>query len=229
MAPTPCERRSAFATYISGENYVPGALCLHGRLKLLSDCPLLFVLDDIYQPLAKRTLATLVRTVGRRHVHFLTELQERLPDYATKLSQEPIVWPDLHHPNYTVGDLVGRRLYQGRAATFALYAKLWVWALLPWRKVALLDADMLVLHDPSDVFRYDVVSYDNSTSAGSRIAASEACVKRNFNSGFIVFQPSLAVLRRLLSYQASVRGSDPLCLRSLTPPSMHRVSASPVS
>ena len=158
-------------------------MCLRHQLELVnSSCPMILVYNDK----APLPLKQLEDTFGRQHLLPLSHLVDRYHLYDSEHTK---------HLKKANSSLSGRRLFEGSAGVANTHQKLWLWA-LPIPRAVFLDIDMLVLRNIDSLF---AVSLPKSTIPG--IATTTCKSKygsRFFNSGLVVFEPSLLALRSLL-------------------------------
>ena len=177
----------AFATFLSGSSYVPGALCLQKTLLRTSGakCPLLLMYDD--------------RPQGALRASERTDLEGRLQG-ANRLVPLSGLFARL---NGTSQAFYGHPS-PVRSWTFNTWLKLWIWA-LPARRVVLLDNDMVVYHNLMWLFSLPLPKHGTDTSS---LLASNCGRKQHgsdaFNSGVMVIAPSLRLTAALQGYAAKM-------------------------
>ena len=173
--------QTVFVTLLANERYATPAICLHRRLRQLgSTCPLLLVYEDA----ATLPMTRLRSTFGSDHLHKLSNLRQRYREYDPRpnaLTREPSngIWNG------------GRRLFEG-GEVGNTHLKLWLWA-LPVARAVFLDIDMFLVRNVDSLLRVPV--HGNSVAA---VTCKSKNGDRYFNSGMLVFSPSLHVLRKLL-------------------------------
>ena len=175
----------AFATFLSGSSYVPGALCLQKTLLRTNGakCPLLLMYDD--------------RPQGALRASERTDLEGRLQG-ANRLVPLSGLFARL---NGTSQAFYGHHS-PVRSWAFNTWLKLWIWA-LPARRVVLLDNDMVVYHNLTWLFSLPLPKHGTDTSS---LLASNCGKKQHgsdaFNSGVMVIAPSLRLTAALQGYAA---------------------------
>ena len=220
----------AFVALISGDQYMAGALCLHSSMRAVgSSCPLVLVHDDRPESsLSTPSLARLRSVYGRENLVALTDLYSQMPGLraearhnysyrshfsferrATLLTPTPInrrlynQQADLaaFQSRQPAAPLPpGRRLYTSSRGLFATHQKLWFFA-LPYARVVTLDIDMAVVENVDFLMDYPF----NGT-----VAAVQGC-SGTFNSGLMIFRPSISELRRLLELVRHVMHLPRVC------------------
>uniref|UniRef100_A0A6S9YND5 Hexosyltransferase n=1 Tax=Chrysotila carterae TaxID=13221 RepID=A0A6S9YND5_CHRCT len=185
-------RGGAYATYVSGERYIPGVLCLQRRLRRVqSACPLLVLFDDrpghSLTPKSLDALRDGVNNAGS--LISLTQLLARL-----NVTSPSNVWDhvSLQHPSNASmkHGTIGRRLFDA-SEWDSMYIKLWFWALPErYKRIVVLDSDVLLLRNVDELMHFTL----------RRIAAVPAlgCSTDVFNGGVLILRPSLLTLKRLL-------------------------------
>jgi hypothetical protein len=183
-----CHPRDAFVVLLSSPRFAPAALCIQRQLtRVRTACPLYLVLDDHTWTSMKQserwqsTVRNIVSVYSDRIIMLSTLLSEA--GHALEAS-------NMFHSNVST---------RASARMFAQAKKLWLFALPAsrFRRIAFLDLDLLitrnidVLLPPAaavDSRRMDAVQVPNCTPHGVPV----------FNSGVLVFSPSLHTLHALL-------------------------------
>lgn len=172
----------AFATFLSGSSYVPGALCLEKMLLRTNGakCPLLLMYDD--RPQAALRTSERTKLEGRLHggnrLVPLSGLFARL--------------------NGTSQAFYGYSSSLSNSWAFNTWLKLWFWS-LPARRVVLLDNDMVVYHNLMWLFSLPLPAHGTDTQ--SLLASRANCRSQHaFNSGVMVIAPSLRLTAALQRY-----------------------------
>ena len=190
---------AAFLSGVAGGGYVPGALCLRRSLRAVgSACPIALVHDDrgAEVMLPEASLRELEQEYGAQHLYSLTGLMRRFPTLARAVRYN--ISTSLDH---SVGRGEGRRLYlsneQGGLGIFATHVKVWLLA-LPFKRVAVLDLDMVAVHNMDGLLGYPFPQELAATGCGFHGAHDPLGV---FNSGLMLLNlsPPEAVARRLHS------------------------------
>ena len=214
----PCP--GAFATQLSGENYVPLALCLHRQLlQHKSRCPLLVVVDDVTagRNLSQASFSSLRIAVGASQVVPLSSL------VARAFAEPEAAWPPPSQFS-GIGGIVGGGGGGGKSSSsnssslgcatinsnqhqcgslassqrknrfLGAANKYWLWALDAARypRVAYLDLDVLLLRNVDALLHLDFAQPLAAVTSGP------LCNARSFNSGVLVLKPSLITLAWLL-------------------------------
>ena len=165
----------SFAALLSGEAFVPGALCLWRQFQRVhSVCPLVLVHDD--RPgfaLTQRTRQKLEQSFGPANLLPLTEIIRRVHDgfASSNSSMTEYVRAVNHHEQPKQRSML----------------KLFLWALPSERfaRVVLLDLDMIVLNNIDHLL--------NRTLFGAPLMAVRcrgSQQEKYFNSGLVVFEPN---------------------------------------
>ena len=189
---------SSFATFISGSNYVPGAVCLRRSLQRAGNqCPIYLVYDDRAPKLnltgpARKLLSS---TFGADRLIPLSRLMALHPKSAT----------DMRYSLLERSITPGRRLFHQGVEHLATHSKLWLWA-LPHERVVVLDADMVV-RQPID--------WLTTLPFSGQVAAVDISNRNSdtphFNSGLMVIRPGAEHVRNLthLARRATKEASVP--------------------
>ena len=176
-----CVGNGTFVTLLTGERYAAPAACLPAQLRAVnSTCPLLLVYNDADPSLP---LPLLEEAYGREWLMPLSHLKVR---------------HERHGRARLIGGAPGRRLFAG-AEAHNTYLKIWLWALsLPGRAV-FLDIDILLLRNVDGLLEIMGNVSKDAKDFGA-ITCKSKFGERYFNSGIMVFTPSMHVLDRLLEY-----------------------------
>ena len=189
--------RGAYTTFVSGVNYVPGVQCLlRNRAQVGSNCPWVVVYDDRDRPstaLPRRVLRSLSLMMTRLgdELVALSSLFGRLGGNAS-----------LQHDAFTgvvcedaVPASAGRRLYE-RSEYTTPWLKLWLWA-LPHEYLLYVDCDVLLTRSLDALLR-EPPRVLASGDVGLLAMPAASCPKQaSFNSGVVLFRPSLEALAAL--------------------------------
>ena len=87
-SPSECGVDAAFATFVSGDKYVPGAVCLRRSMLAAGNrCPMDLIYDD---RVAQRNLSavawqTLARAYGPSHLFSLSQIMAQHPQSALEM------------------------------------------------------------------------------------------------------------------------------------------------
>ena len=208
-----------FVTVLSNMRYAQPAICLRRQMRRVkSACPFLLVYNDADSQLP---LPLLERTFGRDGLLPLSSLKARFRDYARPLSgggggsnhssgqpsflapvkQLAVQRAATADASAATSDASGRRLFQKDAGVSNTHHKLWLWA-LPVARAVFLDIDMLVLQNVDSLLSMELPPH--GPGGGPKVGAVTCPSKygnRYFNSGLLVFEPSLDVLKRLLTVE----------------------------
>ena len=194
-AASPCS--GAIVTSVSGDTFVPYALCLVSMLRRVNTtCPIAIVYDDV-NPSRRLPDASLRALQTARAVSELIPLSALI---QRALRHPAIAWTgalpaatQTTRTSIEVPTSAGRRLLSKDGFGVASN-KLWLWALDPRRypRVAYLDVDVAVLHN------IDALLSFNLTEPIAAVGAAPLCQSRSFNSGLLVFKPSVKTLAKLL-------------------------------
>ena len=159
----------AFVTFITGDGYARGALCLAKQLQVLaSSCGLIVVHDDLVLP-KKRVPTTR-----------LGQLEHALGGAPWLVPLSSLVDSSLE---------LNRMLNASGSWISVTHRKLWLFA-LPLPRVLIIDADVLLLHNMDSVFSLQL--------SPSKPIAAVRCGSGKFNSGVMLIQPSALVLSQML-------------------------------
>ena len=176
---------AAFVTLLTGNRYAGPAACLPHQLRAVhSTLSIFLVFDDSDSTLPVKLLE---REYGAAQMVPLTRLRQRYTAvFGSSLATQP------QRPTGFAESR--RRLYETeeRAGT---WLKLWIWALPETRQFIFIDVDSLILQNVDELAEVEV------PPAG---LGAVACGGRFFNSGLMVFRPSLRRLYELLYYRRFV-------------------------
>lgn len=173
---------ATYVTLLSGERYTHAAACLPRQLQLVhSRCPLLLVYDDTDVSLP---LALLEEAYGADNMLAVSQLKAR--------------YTRLEARNGDHASAAGRRLFATQADVANTHLKLWLWA-LPVQRAVFVDVDILILRNIDSLLegRGPAMMEDGSPGL-SAVTCKTRFGSRYFNSGLLVFTPSLRTLRVLL-------------------------------
>ena len=185
---------AVYATLLAGtDGYAKAALCLGRQLRVVgARCPLLVVFDDLSSEngLNASTYRSLALEMGG--TDWLIPLS-----WLLKRSQGSTTLPS--------GLQLKRGAAEGSSSgsfqhwTLHTHKKLYLWALPPTRfpKVAMIDSDVVLLSSPDDALAVELTA--------DKPIAAVACGTGKFNSGFVVFKPSLQVLGALMTISRFLR------------------------
>lgn len=176
-AAPPCNN-GYFVSLVANARYAGAAMCLRHQLRhVQSNCPMLLVYnDDVEMP-----VESLQTTFGEKHLVKLSSLKQRYLEHVQRNAAPS-----------------GRRLFEGNTEVANTHLKLWLWALPSWvHKAVFLDLDMLILRNV-DALMDTQLSNKTIYSLGS-VTCKSMYGDRFFNSGLLVFAPSMVVLRKLFA------------------------------
>lgn len=183
-----CSNATTFVTLLTGARYSSAATCLPQMLRDVGTiCPLLLVYNDAD---ASLPLARLEAAYGTDKMLPLSRLKARYSRARSHAHRQP--------PTANGHAIEGRRLFSSSEA-FNTHLKLWLWALPTPHRVVFLDVDILILRSNVSSL-LDVappVQRDGSPGLGA-VTCKSKYGERYFNSGILVFTPSLRTLERLL-------------------------------
>ena len=182
-----CASNAAYATFVSGEGYLPGSICLRrSLLKAGNRCPVDLVYDD-RSPLLN---------LSAQSWDILSDVYgaERLIPLSRLMALHPQSAADMRY------SLVqGRRLYHRGVEHYATHSKLWLWA-LPRSRLLLLDADMVVLGQ---------LDWLTSLEVKEQVAAIDISNRNTdaprFNSGLMILKPAAELVRNLTRLAINAR------------------------
>lgn len=171
---------TSFVTLVTGSRYAVAAACLPRQMQMVdSACPILLVYDDADDLLPVSLLRS---SYGEKNMIPLSHLKRRYSNWHNTMSIDS-------------GVMNRRRLY-GTTETHNTHQKLWLWA-LPMKTAVFLDIDMLVLRNIDSLLdvRFNESAIRDEVGA---VTCKSKYGDRYFNSGLMVLQPSLHVLKKLL-------------------------------
>ena len=181
----PCP--GAIVTSVSGEAYIPHALCWAKQLRHLNHtCPIVIVYDDVDRSSARISMASLasLRSAATSVIPLSSLVQRAQSDPA-------VGW---HGPLPT--HWVQRRARRRRLLSDGLLAsnKLWLWGLDAKRfpRCLYMDTDVAILHN------LDALLHLEFSEPIAAVGAAPLCQSRSFNSGLLIFKPSAHTLAKLL-------------------------------
>jgi hypothetical protein len=178
-----CAADVSYATFISGHNYLPGAICMQRSLrKAGNQCPVDIVYDD-RSPTLNLSAAEwnlLSQVYGR----------ERLIPLSSLMALHPTSAEEMRYSLFQ--RTVGRRLYHRGVEHLATHSKLWLWA-LPRRRVIFVDADMVVL---GALDWLASLQLEHLQVAAMDLGNRNSSMSR-FNSGLMVMRPAAEHVHRL--------------------------------
>mmetsp|Transcript_8603 Transcript_8603/g.22479 ORF Transcript_8603/g.22479 Transcript_8603/m.22479 type:complete len:327 (+) Transcript_8603:66-1046(+) len=178
-----CAQDAAYATFVSGDKYVPGAMCLRRSLSASGNrCPMDIIFDDRTpeRNLSSKSWQLLVNAYG----------SERLFPLSKIMAAHPSSVADMQYSAPTPRHRAGRGLFERGVEHMATHAKLWLWG-LPRSRLVVLDSDMVV-RGPLD--------WLTTLELRDREVAAVTVQRRSqsfFNSGLIAFRPGAEVLHNL--------------------------------
>jgi hypothetical protein len=179
-----CVQDAAYATLVSGEKYVPGAMCLRRSLSASGNsCPMDLIFDDRTpeRNLSLQSWRLLADAYGLDRLFPLSRIMAAHPSSATDMEYAT---PAHQHRRS------GRALFERGVELMATHAKLWLWG-LPRSRLVVLDSDMVV-RGPLD-WLMGIELEDHEIAAVTVTRGSRSF----FNSGLIVFRPGAEVLHNL--------------------------------
>ena len=177
-----------YVTLLTGARYAAPAACLPHQLRRVGAlvCPVLLVYNDS-DPLLP--LPLLEAAYGLNHMLPLSRLHTRVATYSASQRAN-----ESQHATH------GRRLFSGNEMKNT-HLKLWLWALIEYERLVFLDIDIVILRNVSDLLTIQ----PSPMPDGQRGIAATTCKSkyenRYFNSGIVVFSPSLQVLGKLLDIE----------------------------
>ena len=179
----------SFVTLVGGEQHVTAALCFKSQMERVdTTCPVhIAIADHIEGSVPNATIDQLRRSYGANHIIRTSGLAA-----TAAQTQPPSPWSAYR----------GRRLLKGTTGKILCMVKLLLWALPPERfpLVAFIDLDVLVLQNLDQLLMDKYVLTPPKAIAAAPITTGCGSVPFNtfFNSGVIVFRPSLTDLHKLL-------------------------------
>ena len=178
-----CGHNAAFATFVSGDKYVPGAICLLRSLRATgSQCTVDLVYDDRTPSLnlSAHALGTLKRVYGAEHIFSLAHI----------MANHPLSAKDMDYSTPRRNRHAGRALFERGVEHMATHSKLWLWG-MPRSRVVILDSDMVALAPLDWMLTYELGRHQMAAAAwggGSRSF---------FNSGLLIIEPNPNLLANL--------------------------------
>ena len=203
MASAACDSK-AFVTLLSSSRFLPGALCLPRQMaRVQSVCPLYLVLDDgTWASMSRTERSGLLEAYGgRKHIFMLSTLLSEAgypPSSLASAAAIPVVTPLFGSDKRSSPPVPPSTSWSELVRIAAQTLKLWLYALPAsrFRRVAFLDLDMLITRNVDALLLADTqrqllasVPAANCTPHGVPV----------FNSGVLVFSPSLRTLSALLT------------------------------
>ena len=169
---------TSFVTLLANERYSAAAICLPMQLRRVhAACPLLLIYNDADASLIGE-LPRLLSSFGASNVLPLSKLKAR---YARSRRRNA--------PSK-------RRLFDGGRGLSNTHLKLWLWA-LPVKRAVFLDIDILVLRNVDELLR---IGPEAPNDIGS-VTCKSKFGDRFFNTGMMIFSPSLRMLHKLLEVE----------------------------
>ena len=196
-AQSQCAPRAAFASILSGRDYVPHAACLASQLRAVgSTCPHILVHDD--RPELALS-ASDMRVLADAHGGADRLIPSSWLFARANLTAAKPKPPSAQAVAQGQAPSTGRRLLTSprRFANKALAIKLFLWALPPERfaRVVFLDLDLLVQHNIDHLLSLEFTEEIAAVHASQCLRGARW---EPFNSGVLVIKPSRATLLRLL-------------------------------
>lgn len=158
-----CGANAAFATFVSGDKYVPGAVCLRRSLLAAgSVCPMEVIIDDrsAQHNLSATAWQTLASVYGHEHMFSLANIMAQHPmsaddmEYSAPHGRPSRSRGQQHRVPRGAAAMAslppagaaanGRRLFERGVEHMATHAKLWLFG-VPRARLIVLDADMVAL------------------------------------------------------------------------------------
>ena len=208
-SPSECGVDAAFATFVSGDKYVPGAVCLRRSMLAAGNrCPMDLIYDD---RVAQRNLSavawqTLAHAYGPSHLFSLSQIMAQHPQSALEMEYSA---PQIRarHGGRQHNSLIGRGLFERGVEHMATHSKLWLFG-MPRKRLVVLDSDMVVL-GPLDWTTTLTLPPGHIAAMGfGRKSRVQATTPRYFNSGLMVIQPATADLHNLTRLALQARQGD---------------------
>ena len=191
-----CGHNAAYATFISGDKYLPGAVCLRRSLLAAGNrCPMDIVYDDRSPQLnlSAKAREILLEVYGAQHLFSLTQIMARHPSSLADMAYSA-------PRSRAARAQVGRQLFERGIEHMATHSKLWFWGHVARSRLVMLDADMVVL-GPLDWMMTHALTDVEDVAAAGVLRGSRSF----FNSGLLVLQPSVDHLRNLTQLAARAR------------------------
>lgn len=181
----PACRTANYVTLLTGPRYAAAAACLPHQLRRVGAliCPILLVYNDADTLLP---LDMLTSAYGSEHMVPLSRLQERFNQFRATQSK--------------VTPIRGRRLFDGSEVQNT-HLKLWLWAMPERQRLVFLDIDTLILRNISELLTVEPAQHAESQEGIASITCKSKYGSRFFNSGLLVFSPSLKSLNNILEVE----------------------------
>lgn len=186
---------ATFVTLLTGSRYAAPAACLPAQLRAVNSiCRPLLVYNDADSSLP---LPMLRDAFGASHMLPLGQLRARYNhtwhrrEAGHKARAQAVAKADGLPPH-------GRRLFANGAEAANTHLKLWLWALPLAGRAVFLDIDIVILHNIDELLRIVPQPRAENGPAIGAVTCKSKYGERYFNSGVLVFTPSLRVLSRLL-------------------------------
>jgi hypothetical protein len=191
---------SSYATFVSGDRYVPGAMCLRESLRAVSNCPMDVIYDDrtarlMLSPWALNALNQSL-TSGVDRLFPLSALMAAHPASAREMNYSVPKRAGTKKQLAHFAATGGRRLFERGMGTFLTHAKLWYWA-LPRARVVALDSDMVVVDGLDWLHTLPLEPPEQIAAVPLAYTVPGVGEGATFNSGVMVLEPSSAGLRNL--------------------------------
>ncbi len=200
-----CGANAAFVTFVSGDKYVPGALCLRRSLSAAGNhCPMDIVYDDRTHErnLSAHSFALLANAYGADRVFSLGRIMANHPTSVVDMQYSA--------PAARLRRGQGRGLFERGPEHMATHAKLWLWG-LPRSRSVVLDSDMVVRGALDWLITFDLSEHE--------VAAAGALRKGSlsfFNSGLMIIRPRASLLHNLTRVAMMARSGTVLDHRGVT-------------
>ena len=195
----PC--KGAFVTHVSGEKFVPYAQCLVRQLRRVNTtCEIVIVHDDLAlsRRLSAKALAALSR-VRATLIPLSSLVRRALSDPAIAWRGPlPMVISSAARDGRTAAAAAASNPPRRRLVVKDYFSstanKYYLWALDPARfpLAVYLDIDVAVFSN------LDALLHLEFAEPIAAVGAAPLCQSRSFNSGLLVFKPSMATLAKLL-------------------------------
>ena len=186
-----CGANAAFVTFVSGDRYVPGAVCLRRSIAGAGNrCPMDVVYDDRLpeRNLSADSFALLANTFGTERVFSLARI---MADHPTSIADMHYSAPSARVGRRGRGLFETRRLFERGPEHMATHAKLWLWG-LPRSRSVVLDSDMVVRGALDWLLTFDLDEHEVAAAGAVRKGALSF-----FNSGLMIIRPGAALLHNL--------------------------------
>ena len=193
LAPSsPACVNATFVTLLTGVRYAAAAACLPKQLRFVnSTCPLLLVYNDADSSLP---LPMLRDAYGAHRMLPLRRLKARYNRTRHARHEAPPV------------SGAGRRLFATAAEAANTHQKLWLWALPIKGRAVFLDIDILLFRNIDALLEIAPTPQTDGRPGLGAVTCKSKYGERYFNSGVLVFTPSLRALEQLLMYQHFASG-----------------------